>query len=178
MSLTNQWVQFSVATPLQQAAAYALAEAERPYKGYPTYDVCWSVPWLPCLTSPHMCFCLFVSYYEYLATRYKEKRDLLAGALRAAGIDPILPDGGIFIVADTGRLEVPAAYLSDSTEACPVMTRDWALCRWLTIEKRVTAIPPSAFCCAENKHLAANLARFAYCKKDSDLEAAAANLKT
>jgi aspartate/methionine/tyrosine aminotransferase len=58
------------------------------------------------------------------------------------------------------------------------MTRDWALCRYLTKEKGVTAIPPSAFYKAENKHLAANLARFAYCKTDEVLIAADERFKS
>jgi hypothetical protein len=44
--------------------------------------------------------------------------------------------------------------------------------RWLTVEKGITPIPPSAFYVPETKHLAANLARFAFCKTDQTLEEA------
>lgn len=57
---------------------------------------------------------------------------------------------GIFVVADTSGVlgfdgPEAAKYMQQTTPACPIMTRDWALCRWLTIEKGVCAIPPSAF---------------------------------
>ncbi len=105
VTLANQWVQFSVPTPNQQAVAYALEEAEKPYLGYPTY-------------------------YKWLAETYKSKRDRLAASLTAGGVKPILPQGGIFIIADTSNLVVPEKYMKESTEACPIMTRDWALCRY------------------------------------------------
>ena len=41
--------------------------------------------------------------------------------------------------------------------------------RWLTVERGITPIPPSAFYTPQTKHLAANLARFAYCKQDVTL---------
>lgn len=45
-------------------------------------------------------------------------------------------------------------------------TRDWAFARWMTCEHGVTNIPPSAFYTPENQKLAANLARYAFCKTD------------
>lgn len=33
----NQWVQFSVATPLQAAVAEMLTKAKEPYEGFPSY---------------------------------------------------------------------------------------------------------------------------------------------
>lgn len=42
--------------------------------------------------------------------------------------------------------------------------------RWLTIEVGVTPIPPSAFYVQSTKHLAKNMARFAFCKTDPALE--------
>jgi hypothetical protein len=58
---------------------------------------------------------------------------------------PIAPEGGFFIVADTSKVVVPEKYMMETTKAAPVMTRDWAFCRYLTIEHKVAAIPPSAF---------------------------------
>jgi hypothetical protein len=65
--------------------------------------------------------------------------------LVAAGLRPIAPEGGFFIIADTSNVAVPESYMSVSTKACPVMTRDWAFCRFLTLEHKVACIPPSAF---------------------------------
>lgn len=39
----------------------------------------------------------------------------------------------------------------------------------MTVEKGITPIPPSAFYTPETKHLATNLARFAFCKQDATL---------
>ncbi|KAG5185630.1 pyridoxal phosphate-dependent transferase [Tribonema minus] len=152
----NQWVQYCVPTVLQQAVAEVLKQAEEPFEGH-------------------------ASYYAYLVDRYQRKRDRLVVALRDANIVPIVPEGGIFVVADTSGVlgfdgTIAEQYMQQTTPACPIMTRDWALCRWLTIEKGVCAIPPSTFYKPEHKHLAANLARFAFCKEDSTIEGAAAAL--
>jgi N-succinyldiaminopimelate aminotransferase len=45
------------------------------------------------------------------------------------------------------------------------------------IEKGVAAIPPSAFYKPAHKSLAANLARFAFCKQDETIEGAAKALE-
>jgi kynurenine--oxoglutarate transaminase/cysteine-S-conjugate beta-lyase/glutamine--phenylpyruvate transaminase len=118
--LTNQWVQFSVSTPSQKAIADALAAAEAPYEGC-------------------------ASYYAYLTARYTAKRAQLMAGLAAAGLNPALPDGGFFIIADTSNIAFPERYMALSTKAAPVMRRDWAFCRFLIEEIKVAAIPPSAF---------------------------------
>lgn len=150
--LTNQWVQFSVSTPGQQAIAYCLEEADKPYEGHATY-------------------------YNWLRSEYSRKRAVLAAGLTAAGLKPVLPEGGFFIMADTSAVDVPAAYLAETTPASgPVMRRDWAFCRFLTKEIGVAAIPPSAFYEEKDKHLAANVARFAFCKEDPSLHEASSRL--
>jgi aspartate/methionine/tyrosine aminotransferase len=57
---TNQWVQFSVSTPGQQAVASCLELADKPYKG-------------------------FATYYEWLRAEYTRKRDVLMTALASSG---------------------------------------------------------------------------------------------
>jgi len=97
----------------------------------------------------------------------------LMKALESAGIKPVIPKGGFFIIGDTSNVTCPKSYLEEVTEASPdPMPRDWALARYLTKEVGVTAIPPSAFYSDETKHLASNTLRFAYCKgNDTILEA-------
>ncbi len=151
VALVNQWVQFSVCTPLQQAVAWALQEAQREYEGFPTY-------------------------FHYLRSEYLRKRGLLCDALHAAGLTVVPPEGGFFVMADTSSVSVPDKYMQQSTPACPTMTRDWAFCRWLTCEIGVTAIPPSAFYQPSDKHLVENFARFAFCKQDASLAMAAERL--
>jgi len=146
VGICHQWVSFSVATPLQVAVANMIIEASKAYKDE-------------------------TSYYVWLNNMYRKKRTFMENALRQAGITPIVPEGGFFIVGDTSALKVPDKYLSDKS-----VTRDWALCRWLTIDIGVAAIPPSSFYGPQNKHLAANYARFAFCKPDDQLEEAAKRL--
>ncbi len=137
----QQWVNFSAPTPNQDAIAQCLQVAQDPYQGHS-------------------------SYYAYLADDYKRKRTLLVDALASAGMNPVLPPGGFFIMADTSHIEFPYDTIQQQvTDAMPVhpMPRDWALSRWLTQVVGVTAIPPSAFYSPPNVHLAKNFLRFAFC---------------
>ncbi|TMW68734.1 hypothetical protein Poli38472_006202 [Pythium oligandrum] len=144
--LSNNWIQFSVTTPLQEAVANMLELAEKPYKGFPTF-------------------------YAFVANQYQQKRDRLAKALVEVGIKPVLPHGGIFLYSNISAVDIPAEFVPEG------MSRDWAFCRWLTIEKGVTAIPTSAFFCDANKSEGHQWARFAYCKTDEAIEAAIERLQ-
>ena len=144
---TNQWVQYSVPTCTQYAISLCLDAADQPYEG-------------------------FENYYAWLNAQYVRKRDILNKGLLNAGMTPIAPEGGFFIVADTSKVVVPEKYMMETTKAAPVMTRDWAFCRYLTIEHKVAAIPPSAFFEGKDKEIARNIARFAFCKEDTVLTAA------
>jgi aspartate/methionine/tyrosine aminotransferase len=106
-----------------------------------------------------------------LANDYKRKRGLLVDALEHAGMNPILPYGGFFIMADTSNIAEFEYDPTEVTEAMPVtpMPRDWAMSRWMTKTVGVTAIPPSAFFSRPNVHLAKNLLRFAFCKGDETI---------
>jgi kynurenine--oxoglutarate transaminase/cysteine-S-conjugate beta-lyase/glutamine--phenylpyruvate transaminase len=142
----QQWVNFSAPTPNQDAIAQCLVRAREPYEGFDTF-------------------------YKYVAAEYKRKRGLLMDALTTSGFNPIKPNGGFFIMAETKNIEFPKSYLDEKTIAMPSdpMPRDWAMSRWLTKEVGVTAIPPSAFYDECNIPLAKDLLRFAYCKGDSTI---------
>ena len=151
VSAVQQWVIFSAPTPNQDAIAQCLIQARQPYQDFP-------------------------SYYAYLADDYKRKRLVLIEALEAAGMTPVLPAGGFFIMADTAHIDFPyrETYQHMVTDAMPAtpMPRDWALSRWLTEEVGVTAIPPSAFYSRDTLHLASNLLRFAFCKNEATIREA------
>eukprot|EP01084_Bolivina_argentea_P236247 397280_1 len=140
-------VNFCVATPLQQAVADSMSAADEPYGGFP-------------------------NYYDYLSNIYAVKRDRLLECLKSIDMHPCKPEGGMFILSDISNVEVPSKYLEDSTPACPIMTRDWAFCRWLTLEKGVLPIPTSAFYCSEHKALGSKYTRFAFCKDDDTIDGA------
>jgi len=151
IQLLLPFVQFCVATPMQQALSQVLTRADEPYTAQGR-------------TSS--------SYYEWLTDTFRHKREVLAKGFERSGIVPMDGQGGFFLMADTSALRVPEEYMRHTTPAAPQMTRDWALCRWFAIEGGVIAIPSSPFFSEENKDLGANYVRFAFCKADSTLEEA------
>lgn len=107
-------------------------------------------------------------YFNWLPGMYGVKRAKLLAALADVGLTPTAPDGSYFIVVDTGGLNAPGE---------PGVRRDVSICRWLTREIGVAAIPPSPFYSAPHQNLADNLARFTFCKTDAMLDEAARRLQ-
>jgi aspartate/methionine/tyrosine aminotransferase len=94
-------------------------------------------------------------YYTALESSYRERRDLLAAGLDAAGFEVFVPEGTYFMLADhTGF-----GFADDVT-----------FVRHLIRDIGVAAIPPSAF--YHQKEDGAAFVRFAFCK-DLDTLAAA-----
>ncbi len=104
------------------------------------------------------------TYYESLQAMYQAKRDMMLDVLRQANFNVLKPDGGYFIMVDW-RGVAPAHVQNDVQFA-----------QWLTTDIGVSCIPPSAFYQQSDKHLASHLARFAVCKRDETLQAAAQRL--
>jgi len=111
-----------------------------------------------------------LGYFSELASKLERKRDSLCEALFAAGMDPIIPKGGYFLMADTSKIEVD--YSSDKS-----IPRDVLVNKWLTETIGVTGIPTSGFYSKENMHLSDNMLRYAYCKTDEEIAAAAERLR-
>ena len=80
--------------------------------------------------------------------------------LYEAGLAPIAPQGTYFIMVNIGHLG---------------FENDVAFCKHLTREVGVAAIPPSAF--YSEPASGAKLARFAFCKSQPQLDAAAERLR-
>lgn len=145
-AVAHQWLTFSTCTPLQQAVADMIERGDREYEGHETF-------------------------WRWLSQDYDNRREKLIRAIESAGLKPIKPQGGFFIIADTSNIELPEPYQSDKT-----VSRDWNIARWLCKEIGVCGIPPSAFYGEEHKHLAANYIRLAFCKPDDVLAEAAKRL--
>ncbi|MCB9140296.1 MAG: aminotransferase class I/II-fold pyridoxal phosphate-dependent enzyme [Caldilineaceae bacterium] len=77
--MAHQWIPFAVATPLQEAVAIALEQAEER------------------------------DYFHELSAMYLGKRDKLITALDGVGLTPVTPDGSYFVLFDTSSLTVPVA---------------------------------------------------------------------
>ena len=95
------------------------------------------------------------------AATLRDKRDLLAAGLEAAGFTVSLPDAGYFVVAD----------------AAPLGYDDGAvLCRELPERAGVVGVPVSAFVHPDRQDAYRSLVRFAFCKRHDVLEEASARL--
>ncbi|HSE67025.1 MAG TPA: aminotransferase class I/II-fold pyridoxal phosphate-dependent enzyme [Gemmatimonadales bacterium] len=98
-------------------------------------------------------------YYDGLAADYRRRRELLWKGLNRAGFKSIRPEGAYYILCDFSVL----SDLSDTEFA-----------RQLVVEKGVASVPGSSF--FSRPELGRHLIRFAFCKTDSVLEAAAGKL--
>jgi len=96
-----------------------------------------------------------------IAAELSAKHDLLAAGLRAAGFEVMRPDGGYFVIADTAALGYEDAR---------------AFCLQLPELAGVVGVPVSAFVRPDHADGYRSLVRFAFCKRRSVLEDAAARL--
>lgn len=161
MMLSQQWIVFSTCTPLQQAVAASLEQANQPFENEPTY-------------------------YAWLKKYYQRKRDYFYQALIDAGLHPVKPQGSFFIMIDISEMmkrgnirnEMPPIVREWWNEgkldidATTQEAVDYNFCRWQAVEKGVTAIPSSAFYSRQHRHLGSRYVRFSFCKEDSVLEQA------
>ncbi len=105
------------------------------------------------------------AYFATVHETFQHKRDFLLDVLQDAGFAVQKPQGGYFIMADWRPL-------------APDGVRDDAgFARWLIQQIGVACIPPSFFYREQDRGLARHLARFAICKKDETLQAAAQKLR-
>ena len=104
------------------------------------------------------------AYFAQLASGLEARRDRLAGALRAIGLDVLGCDGSYFLIADI------SAHLRPGES-------DLDFCKRMTREARVTAIPLSAFYEGAASGPESHCVRFAFCKRERVLDEAAARLR-
>ena len=99
------------------------------------------------------------SYFDELRAGYLHRRDRLVDALGAAGFGVRPPEGTYFVLADIAPLG---------------WDDDVAFCRFLVEKVGVAAVPPSVF--YEHREEGRQLVRFAFCKTEETLNAAAERL--
>ncbi|KAG0221728.1 hypothetical protein BGX31_009591 [Mortierella sp. GBA43] len=105
---------------------------------------------------------------------YEHKREKLLSVFRELGLPCTIPEGSYFILVNMDKVQVPKDYVFP-----PLLLarpKDFRTCYWLTKEIGVCAIPPTEFYSAPNRALAEDYARFAFCKTDETLDAAAERL--
>lgn len=109
-------------------------------------------------------------YFLSLPAELNEKRKKIAKMLSDAGINPIIPEGGYFIMADVREIMKKIDVGGDPNER-----NDYRFVKWLSRNRKLQGIPPSAFY-EENKHIGENYIRFCFIKEDENLEKAASIL--
>lgn len=98
------------------------------------------------------------SYYRNMARDYEKKRDMLADALRKAGMTPYVPQGAYYMLAEIGSM-------GSAREAADR----------LLAETGVAAVPGGAFYRGERGD---HLLRFCFAKSFEDLEEACRRIRT
>jgi aminotransferase len=99
------------------------------------------------------------SFYQDLATEYKEKRDKICDALTVAGLTPAVPAGAYYVLADSSSIEGDRAAVKS---------------RNLLRATGVGAVAGSAFYAAGRGE---DVLRFCFAKKPAELDRACAALK-
>lgn len=106
-------------------------------------------------------------YFKTISEDLQKKRDYIAGVLRDVGMNPVIPEGGYFIMADWSDLASKIDLSSESDEQ-----KDYRFVKWLTKNKKLQGIPPSAFFSKEHKHIGESYIRFCFIKNDESLKKA------
>lgn len=107
------------------------------------------------------------SYWGNLAQSLRHKRDMMVDILTKANMDPTIPEGGYFLLANTSHISKKFDFSHEFGQ-----TKDHKFVRWLSKNKKLQGIPPSAFYSSEHKSLAEDFIRLCYFKNDSTLKEA------
>lgn len=103
-------------------------------------------------------------YYNSIKKELKPKRDRLAEILKNAGLEPIIPEGGYFMMADISK--IANEFFSDEKQM-----KDTKFVKYLIKEKGLATIPSSAFYSKDHKkEFGENYIRFCFFKDESTLE--------
>uniref|UniRef100_A0A1A8EN64 Cysteine conjugate-beta lyase, cytoplasmic (Glutamine transaminase K, kyneurenine aminotransferase) n=2 Tax=Nothobranchius korthausae TaxID=1143690 RepID=A0A1A8EN64_9TELE len=112
------------------------------------------------------------SYFHQLPAMLHHKRQKLASCLQSVGLQPIMPEGGYFMITDISSVKWD---LND--ESTKDESYDFRFVKWLTKEKGLATIPVSAFFSPEHSKEFDKYIRFCFVKEDATLDAAENILK-
>ncbi|XP_056288112.1 kynurenine--oxoglutarate transaminase 1-like [Pseudoliparis swirei] len=107
------------------------------------------------------------SYFQQLPAMLHQKRERLASCLGSVGLQPVMPEGGYFMIADISSVKVDLNDQSSEDEP-----NDFRFVKWLTKEKGLATIPVSAFYSPEHRREFDKYIRFCFIKEDATLNAA------
>lgn len=109
-------------------------------------------------------------YFKTVQPELKPKRDQLVKLLVEAGMEPVIPEGGYFMLADISK--IAKDFKTDETDY-----KDAKFVKWLIKEKQLATIPTTCFYGSEHKPLAENYIRFCFFKDEKTLDGTAHVLK-
>uniref|UniRef100_A0A672IBJ1 Kynurenine--oxoglutarate transaminase 1-like n=1 Tax=Salarias fasciatus TaxID=181472 RepID=A0A672IBJ1_SALFA len=99
------------------------------------------------------------SYFQQLPAMLHHKRKKLASCLQSVGLQPVMPEGGYFMIADISSIKVD--FDDQSSEDEPY---DFRFVKWLVREKHLATIPVSAFYSPEHSKEFDKYIRFCFVK--------------
>eukprot|EP00160_Parvularia_atlantis_P021060 Unigene8972_Nuclearia_a/m.27465 Unigene8972_Nuclearia_a/g.27465 ORF Unigene8972_Nuclearia_a/g.27465 Unigene8972_Nuclearia_a/m.27465 type:complete len:416 (+) Unigene8972_Nuclearia_a:53-1300(+) len=108
------------------------------------------------------------NFFAEQQAQLRSKRQIVLDLLDEFDIPYTRPQGAYFVLFNTDPFKVPAIEGE---------LRDWTVCKTLTKDLGVAAIPPSAFYSEAHATMASNYARFCFCKNDSTLLEAVRRLR-
>lgn len=109
-------------------------------------------------------------YFSSLAMELEGKRDRMAAILQEAGMAPILPEGGYFMMVDVTPLKQDLSHMPDEAY-------DYKFVKWMIQEKKLAAIPVTAFCGEASRTSFEKYIRLCFIKRDETLDAAEAIIR-
>ncbi|XP_018576405.1 kynurenine--oxoglutarate transaminase 3 [Anoplophora glabripennis] len=111
-------------------------------------------------------------YFNSISVELEPKKNYIANFLQEAGMKPVIPEGGYFMIADWSPLESKVDLNSEKDKY-----RDYRFTKWMTKNVGLQAIPSTAFYSVPHKPLAENYVRYCFIKKDENLKQAAELLR-
>lgn len=111
-------------------------------------------------------------YFTSLAVELEGKRDRMAAMLRQTGMTPVVPEGGYFMIVDVTALNQDLSHMGDDEPY------DYKFVKWMIKEKKLAAIPVTAFVGEDSVKQFEKYIRLCFIKQESTLDAAEAILKS
>ncbi|XP_067892821.1 kynurenine--oxoglutarate transaminase 3 [Heterodontus francisci] len=105
-------------------------------------------------------------YFLSLSRELEVKRNRMAKFLLAAGMRPIIPEGGYFMIANISDLNVDLSKMEGNEPY------DNIFVKWMIKNKRLAAIPVTSFVSDQAKSHFEKYIRFCFIKQDSTLDSA------
>ncbi|XP_011612757.1 kynurenine--oxoglutarate transaminase 3 isoform X2 [Takifugu rubripes] len=112
-------------------------------------------------------------YFSSLPEELEGKRDRLAAILKDVGMTPVIPEGGYFMLVDVSSLNVDLSHGGDEDDEA----YDYKFVKWMIKEKKLAAIPVTAFVGEDSRKQFEKYIRLCFIKQDSTLDAAENILK-